>query len=335
MRYQVLAFACALAVVTYIHRIGFAVGAPAIGDEPGPRPGAGRLLDGGLSGGIRDLSGARRVAGRPAGRPPGADDPRARLVAADRRGRACRCCFPAERMLPFAFLLVLRFFFGMFQAGGFPTLGRVIADWMPLTERGSAQGSIWMFSRWGGALIPFLLVWLFRVWGGWPIPFLLIAGLGLLWCGAFWPWFRDHPEEMPQVNRGELKIIAAGRAKFSLAADRVPWEKCSARRASGRLCLMYGFTGFSGNFFTTMLPLYPDQAAASLRRRDRLAFGVAAGRRVDRLHPGRHRVGLGDPPLRQPQVGPPIRRVRGIGPGRSGVARRQLGRERLVARRCS
>ena len=31
VRYQVLAFACALAVVTYIHRIGFAVGAPAIG----------------------------------------------------------------------------------------------------------------------------------------------------------------------------------------------------------------------------------------------------------------------------------------------------------------
>src|SRR4029077_8530649 len=56
--------------------------------------------------------------------------------------------------LPFAFLLVLRFLFGMFQAGGFPTLGRVIADWMPVTERGFAQGSIWMFSRWGGALIP-------------------------------------------------------------------------------------------------------------------------------------------------------------------------------------
>src|ERR1700722_17682990 len=33
VRYKVLGFACALAVVTYIHRIGFAVGAPAIGDS--------------------------------------------------------------------------------------------------------------------------------------------------------------------------------------------------------------------------------------------------------------------------------------------------------------
>src|SRR5262249_36201086 len=30
VRYQVLALACALAVVTYIHRLGFSVGAPAI-----------------------------------------------------------------------------------------------------------------------------------------------------------------------------------------------------------------------------------------------------------------------------------------------------------------
>ena len=47
---------------------------------------------------------------------------------------------PPVAMLPFVFLLVLRFLFGMFQAGGFPTLGRVIADWMPVTERGSRPG---------------------------------------------------------------------------------------------------------------------------------------------------------------------------------------------------
>ena len=33
VRYQVLGFACVLAVVTYIHRIGFAVGAPAIATD--------------------------------------------------------------------------------------------------------------------------------------------------------------------------------------------------------------------------------------------------------------------------------------------------------------
>ena len=144
----------------------------------------------------------------------------------------------------------------MLQAGGFPTLGRVIADWMPINERGKAQGSIWMFSRWGGALIPFILKWLFEVWGSWPVPFLLIAGLGPLWCAAFWLWFRDKPEQMPRVNRGELKTINAGRGQIANASGDVPWKTMLRSRSVWALCLMYGFTGFSGNFFTTMLPLF-------------------------------------------------------------------------------
>src|SRR5260370_6026607 len=83
---------------------------------------------------------------------------------------------------------------------------------MPITERGFAQGAIWMLSRLGGFLVPFLLVWLFRWFGGWPIPFVLIASLGVAWCAGFLPWFRNRPEEMSQVNRRELEQITAGRA---------------------------------------------------------------------------------------------------------------------------
>ena len=202
---------------------------------------------------------------------------------------ALAAVLPRQTFLPFAFLLVLRFSFGMFQAGGFPTLGRVVADWMPITERGIAQGSIWMFSRWGGALIPFLLAWLFRVWGSWPIPFLLIAGLGLFWCAAFWPWFRDRPDQMPQVNRREREIIEAGRAEISASPIG-----CRGRNArlDERLVAVPDVRLhriLRQLFHDDVAPL-PDQAAAPFRRRNRLAFGAAASRRVDRLHPGRHRV---------------------------------------------
>jgi len=46
---------------------------------------------------------------------------------------------PPGGWLPFSVLLVLRFVFGMLQAGGFPGLARVIADWIPSPERGFAQ----------------------------------------------------------------------------------------------------------------------------------------------------------------------------------------------------
>jgi sugar phosphate permease len=255
VRYQVLAFACALAVVTYIHRIGFAVGAPAVARS--------LALDeaqvGNLMAAFLFAYGAFQVPGGLLGDRLGGRRVLTILLlgwSLLTGALALATFLPRGMIVTFIFLLLLRFLFGMFQAGGFPTLGRVIADWMPLSERGSAQGAIWMFSRWGGALIPFLLTWLFRVWGGWPIPFLLIAALGLLWCGTFWPWFRDHPEEKARVNRGELKVINQGRVRPHDADTRVPWSKMAGSLSVWSLCLMYGFTGFSGNFFTSMLPLY-------------------------------------------------------------------------------
>ena len=113
-----------------------------------------------------------------------------------------------------------------------------------------------MFSRWGGALIPFLMAGLFGICGSWPVPFVLIALLGIAWCGVFWPWFRNRPEEMRQVNLGERKLIEAGQPEPSDQPQSVPWSRLVGSLSVWSLCLMYGFTGFSGNFFTSMLPLY-------------------------------------------------------------------------------
>jgi sugar phosphate permease len=255
VRYAVLGLACALAVVTYIHRIGFAAGAPEIarGLELNDRQ-VGYLMSAFLVayglfqmplGLLGDRIGGRYVL--------------TSLVlgwSLLTAAVALAVFLPADGALPFVFLLVLRFLFGAFQAGGFPVLGRIIADWMPVSERGFAQGAIWMFSRWGGALIPFLLTWLFVRCGQWPVPFVLIAALGLLWCAVFWPWFRNRPDEKVEVNRAERDLIAGGRPDAGAQSDSVPWSRMAASSSVWALCFMYGFNGFSGNFFTTMLPLY-------------------------------------------------------------------------------
>jgi ACS family glucarate transporter-like MFS transporter len=255
VRYRVLALACALAVVTYIHRIGFSVGASEIKRSLG--------LDdaqiGYLMSAFLVAYGCFQVPGGLLGDRLGGRHVLTILVlgwSLLTGAVALAVLVPNVAALPFVFLLVLRFLFGMFQAGGFPTLGRVVADWMPVTERGSAQGAIWMFSRWGGALIPFLMAWLFGICGNWPVPFVLIAVLGVVWCGLFWPWFRNRPEEMRQVNPGERKLIVAGRSTAPDMPGPVPWSRLLGSLSVWSLCLMYGFTGFSGNFFTNMLPLY-------------------------------------------------------------------------------
>ena len=62
--------------------------------------------------------------------------------------------------------------------------------------------------------------------GDWKSPLVLVALLGIAWCAAFWPWFRNLPEEMTQVNLAERKLIEAGRAApLRTGHGEVPWAR--------------------------------------------------------------------------------------------------------------
>ena len=58
----------------------------------------------------------------------------------------------------FVSLLVVRFLFGMGEAGAYPDAGIVIARWFPAVEVGRAQSVIWAAGRLGCALTPLLLI---------------------------------------------------------------------------------------------------------------------------------------------------------------------------------
>jgi MFS transporter, ACS family, glucarate transporter len=256
VRFQILAAACSLAVITYIHRVGFATASAEIKEPLGLSDQhlgymmAAFLVGYGLFempwGLLGDRLGVRNI-----------------LVAIILGGSVLTACLPLVVVLPHSvllvatFLMLLRFLFGAFQAGTFPAISRMMADWMPTTERGSAQGTIWMSTRMGGALAPILLVWLFAVLGDWKTPLVLIALLGLAWGACFWPWFRNLPEETPRVNQEERRLIESGRSPRAGAGHgEIPWARMLRMKSAWALCLMYGFLGFSGNFYLTLLPTY-------------------------------------------------------------------------------
>jgi sugar phosphate permease len=255
VRYAVLAAACSLAVLTYVQRQGFVASSPYVKRDLG-------LNDeqmGYLAAVWLVAYGAFQVPGGLLGDRIGARRLLTILVlgwSLTGGAVALTAGLPAGGWLAFGVLLVLRFLFGMFQAGGFPGLARVVADWMPARQRGFAQGMIWTFSRLGGALAPLLLLWLLRVFGGWATPLAYIAGLGVVWCALFWPWFRNRPEEMPRVNTAEHDLIASGQFTAAAAPGRLPWWRFVTSTNVWALCLMYGFVGFAGNFITSLLPIY-------------------------------------------------------------------------------
>lgn len=286
MRHAVLAVACTLAVLTYVQRQGFVAGTPRLKHDLGlDDEQLGYLLSGWLV-----AYGAFQVPGGLLGDRLGARHLLTILVlgwSLTLAAVALIAFVPAGGWLPFVLLLALRCGFGMFQAGGFPGLARVVADWVPTPQRGFAQGLIWTFSRLGGFVAPLLVLWLFTVYDDWAVPFVILAGLGVVWCAGFWPWFRNRPSDMPGVNAAERALIeadrpAVGQAGMSAAPKPIRWTRFLTSRNVWALCLMYGFLGFSGNFFTNWLPGYlkdhrglSDQTTAWLSGLP-LAFGIVS-----------------------------------------------------------
>src|SRR5258708_8036620 len=54
----------------------------------------------------------------------------------------------------FASLLIIRFLFGVGEAGAWPSVARVYSRWIPLSERGRIQGSFFAGAHLSGGLTP-------------------------------------------------------------------------------------------------------------------------------------------------------------------------------------
>jgi MFS transporter, ACS family, glucarate transporter len=108
----------------------------------------------------------------------------------------------------YALLLVVRFCFGVGEAGAFPNIGVVISRWFPLKQRTRAWGVVLMGGQFGGALAPMLVVPIQAAYG-WRATFYLFGVFGIVWGLTWYWWFRDSPAEMPRVSRAEIDEIGS------------------------------------------------------------------------------------------------------------------------------
>jgi MFS family permease len=144
----------------------------------------------------------------------------------------------------FAMLLPIRFLFGAGEAGAYPNSSSSISRWFPVAERARAHGFVWMASRIGGALSPFLVVPIQQAYG-WRAGFFAFGFLGVVWAAAWYVWYRDYPSEKTGVTAGELAEIGAAPRK---AHHGLPWGIALRSANLWFIMLMY-FTYCYGSFF--------------------------------------------------------------------------------------
>src|SRR6185436_12544115 len=121
----------------------------------------------------------------------------------------------------YAMLLVVRFCFGMGEAGAYPSAAAVIARWIPIQHRARAWGIVWMTAQIGAASTPLLVVPI-QVRYGWQASFYVFGVLGVLWSAIWYAWFRDSPSEKPGVSSQELSEIEPG---ASSGHHGMPWKQ--------------------------------------------------------------------------------------------------------------
>ncbi len=155
-----------------------------------------------------------------------------------------------------ASMLVIRFIFGMGEAGAFPIATRSLSRWMLPSERGHAQGVTHAGSRLGAALSPPLVVWLIATFG-WRVPFYVFGGIGLTWAAVWFFYYRDSPEEHPGVNQAERDLIhnASGGARSKVGTS-VPWRRILSSPVIWALSAMYFCYQYSLAVYVDWFPTY-------------------------------------------------------------------------------
>jgi MFS family permease len=196
-RHRVLGFLCLLAAITYLDRVAISVAGPRMQESLNISPEMWGWVVGIFTvsyalfeiptGRMGDRTGARRVL--------------TRVVL-------WWSAFTAFTGMTsnYYVLLVTRFCFGAGEAGALPNIGISVSRWFPVVERARAMGFVLMGLQIGGALAPILIVPI-QVTFGWRASFYVLGAVGVIWCIAWYWWYRDTPAENPKVTQTEIEEI--------------------------------------------------------------------------------------------------------------------------------
>ncbi|MBY0503701.1 MAG: MFS transporter [Bryobacteraceae bacterium] len=152
-------------------------------------------------------------------------------------------------------LVIIRFLFGIGEAGAWPVAARALSRWIPQQERGRVQGIFFTGAHLAGGTTPFV-AFILEQYIGWRAVFVVFGCVGFCWAAAWYRWFRDEPREHASVTVVERDYIEANRAGDSPHGTANIWGRILRHPSMFPLCLMYIANTYGFYFIITWLPKY-------------------------------------------------------------------------------
>jgi ACS family glucarate transporter-like MFS transporter len=116
---------------------------------------------------------------------------------------------PANIEAALLLFVMIRFFLGAGESVIYPSANQFIARWIPVDERGTANGWIFAGVGAGAGLTPPFITYI-MIHHGWRASFLMCSLVGFAAAAIWFVAARDTPAQHPRVSPAELKEIESG-----------------------------------------------------------------------------------------------------------------------------
>ncbi len=157
-----------------------------------------------------------------------------------------------------AILIGIRFCLGMGEAVVYPASNCVVAQWIPSSERGLANGFIFCGVGFGAGITPPLISYLVGNYG-WRWSFWASAVLGLVAGGIWYLVARDTPRQHPWITKEEINHIEAGLPRSEDDArgrSRLSWLAIITNRQILAVTFSYFCYGYAAYIFFSWFFIY-------------------------------------------------------------------------------
>jgi MFS transporter, ACS family, glucarate transporter len=159
---------------------------------------------------------------------------------------------------PLFFFIAARFLLGVGEAVIYPASNQFVSRWIPMQERGIANGLIFAGVGAGAGLSPPLITYV-MVHYGWRSSFWVCAIIGLAVGGVWFFAARDTPAEHPRVSATELEIIQSGltiQTGSAATKQLVPWARVLKSREVWAVTFSYFCYGYVAWIFFSWFYIY-------------------------------------------------------------------------------
>ena len=146
-------------------------------------------------------------------------------------------------------LIIVRFLFGVGEAGVFPTCSGTISRWFPVSETARSINITTIAQSVSLSLAPLIIIPLADSLG-WRSTFYINGLIGFIWVWVCYAWFKNDPSQVKGISKNEKDFIIANR-RFKKTGHRFQLRAIFKSRnlmaiSAIHFCASWGFYFFIG-----------------------------------------------------------------------------------------